>query len=361
MGRQDGEHKLYFADKRRYADLWNGGLFHGKQLIKADELQDVDTVQTMADQKGILEQTRDLVMKQVRGGQALAVWVLENQQTVDYTMPARVMLQEAMEYHRQIRVIKKQNESEYRRQKDQGTSAENRRTGDKQGVKKQEKFFRDDGEFLYKFREQDRLLPVATLVAYWGEEWKGPKTLYDLIDFGEDEVLGKELRKLVPEYPLHFVNLSSLEDYGVFQTELRILLELYACRNDKERFQDYINSHEECRHMDEETLHMLSVMTHSKELQGLGIKAKEENVNMCKAITDLILDGKIEGKMEGKAEGKAEIIVGAVRKMLDRGLEGKEMAELLGQTPGYIEGVVQLFDANPEAEDEEIAQLLVER
>ena len=41
MGREDILLKEYLQDARRYADLWNGGLFRGKQMIKAEELEDV--------------------------------------------------------------------------------------------------------------------------------------------------------------------------------------------------------------------------------------------------------------------------------------------------------------------------------
>ena len=84
--------------------------------------------------------------------------------------------------------------------------------------------------------------------------------------FGE---LDRRLRRLIPEYPLHIVNLADIEDYSLFRTELRLLFELYSCRGNKEELKRYMESHEECRHMDEETCHMLGVMTHFKQLQNL--------------------------------------------------------------------------------------------
>ena len=38
MGKMDVLLKSYLGDARRYADLWNGGLFCGRQIVKAEEL-----------------------------------------------------------------------------------------------------------------------------------------------------------------------------------------------------------------------------------------------------------------------------------------------------------------------------------
>lgn len=46
------------------------------------------------------------------------------------------------------------------------------------------------------------------------------------------ETAAKEFKMLVPEYPLHILNLSEIYDYKNFQTELKLLFELY----DRRRF-----------------------------------------------------------------------------------------------------------------------------
>lgn len=353
MGTKDRMVKEYFSDNRRYADLWNGGVFHGRRLVCAEELQGKDSVETVADTEKGAEQICDLIRKQVRGGQNLAVWVLESQETVDYSMPARVMFREAMEYHSQVRKIQKRNTQINRKlQKDAQETC--RRTFAEEKPLKQ-KYFNDSGEFLYKFRKQDRLVPIATLVVYWGEEWSGAKTLHELVDFGEDNELAMELRRLVPEYPLHFLNLSELNDYECFETELRTLFELYACRNDKGRFKEYLDTHEECQHMDWETYHMLRVMTHSGELQAVR-QDEEEEINVCKAIRDLIFDGKEEGKAEGKAE-----VVRMIRNMSAHEMSAEDIADLTSQPQEDIDNIIHLILQFPQKDDLEIAHILVER
>lgn len=106
MGKKDITLKDYFADRNRYADLLNGSLFNGQQIIKSEELQDTDTVQSKSDNRAILERINDIAMKQTNNGNTFAVWFIANQEKVDYSMPVRVMLQEALAYDRQLKEIK---------------------------------------------------------------------------------------------------------------------------------------------------------------------------------------------------------------------------------------------------------------
>ena len=39
MGSRDIGLKAYLRDNARYADLWNGGIFQGKQIVRADGLR----------------------------------------------------------------------------------------------------------------------------------------------------------------------------------------------------------------------------------------------------------------------------------------------------------------------------------
>ena len=64
MGKEDIKLKAYLEDARRYADLWNGSVFNGEQMLRTEELQIVSPVLTKAYGEIVLEKTRDLVMMQ---------------------------------------------------------------------------------------------------------------------------------------------------------------------------------------------------------------------------------------------------------------------------------------------------------
>lgn len=225
MGKTDQALKEYFSDPRRYADLWNAGLFQGRQLLCPEDLQEGNPGSVYGSENEYWEHTGDLAMKQFQGKQVLALWILENQENTDYHMPARIMVQEALQYARQLKDIQRENRRAYQ-------SSRKRKPGHDSGGP----YYKDTGEFLYHFRKQDRLFPVITLAAYWGDgEWNGPLTLHDMLDLSGNDELKKAFLQLIPEYPLHLINLSKLENYGLFRTELRTLLELYSCRTDKNK------------------------------------------------------------------------------------------------------------------------------
>lgn len=296
MGKEDIKLKVYLEDTRRYADLWNGSVFNGEQMLKPEELQVVSPVLTKAYGENVLEKTRDLVMMQSGTGQYFAVYAVENQENIDYSMPARIMLQEALEYNRQIREIMRENrikDEEYRME--QGHS-----------------IFQNAGERMYLVRKTDKLYPVVTLIIYWGEKiWDGPRSLWELMAFGEDDdSFGKEFRRLIPEYSLHFLDLTSFEHFEYFKTELRPLLELYQKRNYKEKFIEYIKDYKNCMNMDDESWYLLSNLTHSKDIRKLiqEKQRKEGNADMCRALEEWKADCKAEGGIEARAEDIVELL-----------------------------------------------------
>ncbi|MBD5514951.1 MAG: hypothetical protein HDR06_09930 [Lachnospiraceae bacterium] len=279
MGKNDITLKDYLSEPKRYADLLNGSIFQGRQIIDADELMDTDTVQSKSDEQTIMERINDITMKQTKDGSLFAVWTVANQQYIDYGMPARVMMQDALSYDRQLKEIKRSNQS----------------SGNQS----------DSGEFLSKFLSEDRLHPVITLVVYWGDEpWHGAKSLHDILDFGADPVLAQEMKQLVPEYPLHFLNLSEEHNYNGYRTELRTLFELYNRRKDKTAFACYVKEHDECSHLDAETYWALGVLLNSKKLKALTPRSERKEHYMSNVIDEIWEDAREEGLQRGLHEGK---------------------------------------------------------
>lgn len=319
MGKKDITLKDYFSDSRRYADLLNGSIFGGQQMIKGEELQDTDTVQSKSDSQGVVERTNDIAMKQTKQGGIFAVWVVANQEKVDYSMPVRVMLQEALSYDRQLKEIKRINKRQWKKQqKDPG--------------KKQGEIFPASGEFLSGIKKEDRLYPVITLVVYWGEEkWQGAESLHDMICFGEDKVFADVLKTLIPEYPLHFLNLSQVHDYKNFHSEIKMLFELYDRRNDKTEFYKYLKYNEGCRQIDEETIWALGKMLNisTEKLRNRESQKEGGKSDMCRAIEELVADGRTEGRLEGDAER----IVKSIESTMDNlKVEAARACEIIGVT-----------------------------
>ena len=77
------------------------------------------------------------------------------------------------------------------------------------------------------------------------------------------------------------------------------MFECYARRDDKERFFAYVSSDESFRHMDRETIEVIGRLTNAQELLDIiDENEEEEECDVCKAIKDLIEDGRKEGALK---------------------------------------------------------------
>lgn len=200
--------------------------------------------------------------------------------------------------------------------------------------------YQNDGEYLYDFRKEDKIYPVITLVLYWGtKEWDGPTTLHEMMDFGtedlgEDGEFTRELKNLIPEMPLHFLDVSKIENTEQFKTELRPFFELYKRRNDKEAFIQYLQAEDVIQRMDEKSWQTLVDLTESKRLKKLIDTKKEcekvgkkgENI-VCRALEEFYNDGVNEGKTVGKDVKLIELVCRKIIKGKDLLLIMEELEE----------------------------------
>ena len=109
MGKEDKSLKNYFEDPRRFADAWNAVVYKGQQVIKAEELHEVNSVFTAVTGSVEEERIADMVMKRTRDGNDLGILVLENNDKTDFSMPVRIFHEEALAYLKQVREIEARN------------------------------------------------------------------------------------------------------------------------------------------------------------------------------------------------------------------------------------------------------------
>ncbi len=306
MSKKDITQKHYFDDNVRFADFMNAVCFHGRQVVKPEELETMNTSALKADGQTVLERFCDIVKKQTKDGSMYSVYVLENQETVDYGMLIRVMMEECLLYDRQRKEIIKRNREEMKtKESKEETTVEPL----------------NNGEFLYGFKKTDRLTPIYTTVVYWGDkEWDGAKSLRELMDLPEeDEVLREEILELLPDYRIKVFDLNKETDFSAFQTTLKTVFELCAQKNNGKEMQNYIDTHQkEVDELDYESKFFLATMLGQKKLSEELLRREEKGMEergMCKAFRDMIEDGREEGRAEGRAE--AEATIAALRKELE--------------------------------------------
>ena len=270
--KKDEGWKSFFGDNRRYADIINGIGCNGRQFVKAEDLQEVDTAT-----KG---KTRDLLRKTAFGVN-FALIGIENQETVDYRFPLRNLHYEVNQYEKQAAQIRKKV-----RKNTNGLTP---------------------GEYLYGFKKDDRLKPIITFMIYSGKEvWNGPKSLHDMIDFTD---IPEELKNKTIDFPINLIDIRRLKDTNVFQTDVKYVFDFIRCAENKEKLYELVNTEPYYQAMDADSYEVVSMYTNSKEMLNIaGYERKDGKKDVCQAIKDLIEDGRKEGREETKLENARNLL-----------------------------------------------------
>ena len=275
MGKGDTALSAWLGDKERFADLFNGTVFQGEQIVEAEnlELEKNNTKELISEKAGHLkniERNRDIVMKW-NDGISLAILACENQENIHYAMPVRTMLYDGLSYAEQIRQLGK-------------------------GRK-----LKNSSEFLSGMQKDDKLCPIATIVFYYGDqEWDGSTDLYGLLKESNDPKVGKILAKMIPNYHINLLDINKLGDISVYNTDLQVVLGMLQCRKDKKKVSSYIQENEEYfKNVDVDTYNVLRVLLKAeKQLEEIKQKDKEE-IDMCEALQGIFDDGVERGIEQG--------------------------------------------------------------
>ncbi|MED9903089.1 MAG: transposase [Lachnospiraceae bacterium] len=301
--------KRYLADNERYADLLNGIGFAGKQIVTADDLQELDTqtgfwrlpFSAKARRKQPRQKYRDLIRKAAFGVN-FAVIGIENQTAVDYLMALRTMSYDVGEYEKQAAVIKRH-------------------------VRKTSGLGRS--EFLSGFFKDSKLHPCITLVLFYGEKWDGSRDLFGMLDFTD---IPAPLKKMVNNYKINLIEIRQLSDTAMFQTDLKQVFDFIRCSKDKERLRELVQKDEAYRELEEDAFDVAVSFTNAEELAANKQFFEEGGkINMCEALTALIAEGKAEGEMY-----KTKIFI---RNLLKLGTADPDICALAECSQGLVDEV----------------------
>lgn len=295
MGKEDSALKAFFRDNHRFADLFNQSLFGGKPVIDPQKLRDMDTageeiVPLKDGRTTVIQKSRDVV-KRYNDEVALVVLGVENQHQVHYAMPARVMIYDALSYERQCKEIARAHQ----KRKDLKSS-----------------------EWISQFAKTDHLMPVITLVIYYGlKPWDGPRNLSDMF------VAPASFKKFAGNYPMHLVEVNAIKDVEGYADDLMALFafvkyqrELSALAQVIERRKAYFGN------MSQEVYAVIKNIVDVKQMDHLVKKeiTEEGGINMCEALEQL----KNEGIQIGEARGRRKV----ARQLLKRNHPIPDVAEI---------------------------------
>lgn len=166
-------------------------------------------------------------------------------------------------------------------------------------------------EFLSRFRKEDSLYPVITIVFYYGEkEWDGSKNLHDMVNKNLPTLFWKKIKPYISNYRINLVNAKKVDDFKKFQSDLQVIFGMLQCKNEKEKLMEYVLKHKEYfKKIDVETYNVIKEFLNSEKiLKNVVCDETEGGVDMCKALEDLYEDGVEQGIEQGIEQGLHALI-----------------------------------------------------
>ena len=329
MGRKDTISKKYMSDNVKFADAFNFYLYSGKQIIKPENLIERDITEMALPYKNkdkvyTVEKYRDLLKKCIVKSDEKFIYLLlgiENQSDIHYAMPVRNMLYDALNYTEQVSDI----------------AEKHKRENDKMS----------GPEFLSGITKSDKIIPVVTLVIYWGSSnWDAPKSLYEMF-----HNVDLNTAQFINDYRINLIAPNEIKDFSMFKTELGKVLEFLNASDDLEKMRKIIEkNHETYLHMDIHSARMIE--TFSKTKLETEKYEEEEEMNVCKAIDDMIQEAvqeketqmrkTIEDKFfEGEQNGAQKKLIELICKKVKK---DKPVAVIADELEENVNDIQHIYD-----------------
>ena len=260
MAEKDITEKILLSYTDVFADVVNGLLFKGEQIILPEELVD-QAPRTIYKAEGrIREVERDVAKRWLKNNIRIACIGFENESEPDPDTPLRVFNYDGSEYRTQ----------------------------------------------LLKENRQNPRYPVVTLVLYFGykKHWDAPVWLHEAVDIPEI------FKPYVTDMKINLFEIAFLTDeqLSCFHSDFKIVADYFI---QKQRIGDYVPSREKLQHV-EAVLQLLSVMTEDTRFEEVlnqedGSDRGGVN-NMCDVLDRVEARGVAIGEKKGESK-LADLII----------------------------------------------------
>ena len=264
MGKIDTITKGYMKKNSIFADAFNYFIYGGKQVIKPENLQELDTTEIAipfgnGDEVAV-QKFRDLLKAAILmmdDNAAYLILGVENESDVKYAEPVKTGLYDFLQYSKQV----------------QQTASRHHKAKDWKG--------HDDGEFLSGFYKEDKLTPVITLIILFGsKQLDGPRTLQEMMSTQDLDIL-----KCVAEYKLNLIEPAAMgaDDLEKFHSNLRVVLGFIKYSNDGKELDEFLSNESGLEALDVEAARVIKACTNTD----IQIDEKAEVIDVCKAVQEM--------------------------------------------------------------------------
>ena len=254
---KDRAAKNFFSDPKIFSEFVNLSLFNGEERIKAEDLREIDPVNSTVFTKNkslevLVDNLYDSTVKE-SDENVYAIIGLESQAYSDKHMVIRAGIASLLIYDNQIATIK----------------------------------------------EGEKLKPVYIIVFNMlDRKWSNATDLRKLLSKEAIKVFGYPLVN-AGYYVLDPHELKG-EKINKISKPLKLVLNIIKNQGDKKELLSYINSEEAFKNLDYKTAKLLETIM-KVDIPNDG------GYNMCKAIEDIKNDGKLEGLLEGEVKTLYEL------------------------------------------------------
>lgn len=288
--RKDLVRKRYFRNNIRQAELLNVYTGHcmpmdeeqksWKPFTKDDFIECDSELYTFEDKKKGIHPRLRIVdsARLVTYCEKQFYFFIENQEKEDYGMPSRILAHESICYREQANMLR----------------IEYSKSGELHTIE----------ERFSGMKKEDQLIPVISLVLYYGTEpWNGARDLKMMLDV---EKLPEKLKVLVGNYPMHLLEIKDIDYLEDFKTDLHETFGFIKYQKDLERLKTFVEENKErFRSLSEDAYDFIVCQTGIRKLEQLkkNYITEEGDYDMCKAIDDLEKRSRQEGRKEGMQAG----------------------------------------------------------
>ena len=292
---RDIARKRYFNSKERLADLTNMLLLLKQEmcgeneskarLLKPEDFIEISpelyTTEIMQGGKYSRKRTVDAANLITIGG-GRCCFLLEHQELTDYRMPERILSGESIWYHETADCLKQK--------------------------RRMAKDWKSSEEWVGGLSEKDRLIPVFTLVIYYGSGyWKGAKNLHRILEM---DALPEAVQKLINNYEIHILEVGSFEHLEWFETDLKETFGFIKYAGEEEKLREFVTRHRKVfENLPEDAYDFITFQTGTRKLERFKKeyqKRERGRYDMCKAIDDMERHAEERGKKLGEAQGRRQ-------------------------------------------------------
>ena len=285
MKEKDITEKKLLSYNDVFADVINGTIFEGREIVKSEELTDANPVTQFKDDKNThREQIRDVAKLWEKKGVIFSFIGIENQTSLDRDMILRVISYDGATYKNQI--------------------------------------------------GNEQIYPVFTIVIYWGKnEWKAPTTLKERIECSE------EILDIVSDYKFKLIDMARLsdEEIGKFRDDFKFIAGILS----KKR--DYRPHNVDVKHP-EEVLDLLDAVLGDDRFKQMKseivrIKTEGREVDMCEFLDELEKRGMEKGIEQGMEKGEEQATFRIAKNFKDSKVDIEVIVKATGLTKEQVEAL----------------------